>query len=307
MHKHILHVRLVHEQTGHTHARTNTHASQQHFLLLPPALAKTCDNLTCTRATKWVTQSDSSSPNVQLLMVYFQCLEAVDRHRCESLVDLNKIDVIEGDVELGEELGNSNRRADAHDAWWQTSNCGTDELREDGLAKLLGGGAFHQENCGTAVGELGGIASMGSVAVGKESRLKLLQALVCGASTNSLVSGKCNVLNLTGLGVLDDGADGHNLVVKPASLLGDLGSPVGLGSEPVLSFAGDVEVLAHVFGCLAHRLHAVGGLRVLEDLVDEGALEAVAALRHALGTQGNTDIDGTNGNLVGNVLHSLQP
>ena len=44
----------------------------------------------------------------------------------------------------------------------------------------------------------------------------------------------------------------------------------------------------------------------VDDLVDEGAGEAVAASGHVLGTDGHTDLDGAGLNLGSNVLDGLE-
>lgn len=142
--------------------------------------------------------------------------------------------------------------------------------------------------------------------MGKEGRLDLLQALECGAGANTLVLGQGNGLDLACLRVLDLGGDGRNLIVEPACLLRNLGSPVRLSSVLVLALARDVEVLSDVFRGLAHGLHAVLRLLVLEHLIDERPFEPVAACCHALSTHGETDLDAADGDLVGNVLYGLE-
>lgn len=97
----ILHVLLVDEQTGHTHTSANAHTGEQNLLLLPPALAQTSYDLTRTGAAEWVTQRDSTSPRVELLVIDLECLETVYSHGSEGLVELNKVNVLEGNVELG--------------------------------------------------------------------------------------------------------------------------------------------------------------------------------------------------------------
>jgi hypothetical protein len=297
---------LVDKQTSHTHTSTNAHTGEQDLLLLPPALAQTCDNLAGTCATQRVAERDSAAPDVELVVVDLEGLEAVDRHGGESLVELDEVNVVEGKLELVEELGDGDRGTDTHDPRGQTGDSGADVLGEDGLAEGLGLGALHQQDGGGAVSQLRGVAGVRPVTVGQESGLDLLQRLECGTSADALVLCENDLLLLAGLGVLDGGLDGSDLVVEPTSLLRDLGTAVGLSGVPVLALTRDVEVLANVLGCLAHGLHAVPGLRVLEDLVDEGALEPVAASGHALGTHGNTALDGANGDLVGNVLDSLE-
>lgn len=173
-----------------------------------------------------MTQRNSSTPDVHLRVVDLQGVEAVDGHGRESLVDLDEVNVIEGKAELGEQLGNGDGWADTHDAGSETSDGGADVLGEDGLAELLGCGALHHQDGGATVGKLRRVAGMRPVAVGQEGRLELLEALKGGAVPDTLVLGQCDFLGLARLGVLDGGLDGRNLIVEPARLLRDLGSPV---------------------------------------------------------------------------------
>lgn len=69
----------------------------------------------------------------------------------------------------------------------------------------------------------------------------------------------------------------------------------------------DVEVLADVLGGLTHGLQAVCGVLVgVDDVVDEGAGKTVTTVGHGLGTDGDTDLDSTGHDLVGNVLCGLE-
>lgn len=82
-------------------------------------------------------------------MVQSEHVEAVDSHGGEGFVDLNDVDIIFGQLELGQELWDGDRRSDAHNAGWDACDGGTDKLGEDGLAELDGFGALHEKNsCG---------------------------------------------------------------------------------------------------------------------------------------------------------------
>src|SRR6266536_851750 len=96
---------LIDKQTSHTLSSTNTHTCQQDLLLLSSALAQSSNNLSCTSGTQWVTKSNSTTTRVHLLVWQFQGVFAVDSHGCESLVDLNDVTVIDGDVVLAQKLG----------------------------------------------------------------------------------------------------------------------------------------------------------------------------------------------------------
>jgi hypothetical protein len=76
-------------------------------------------------------------------------IHAVDGHGSECLVDFHNFDIIFGELELGKELWNSNRGANTHDARRYASDGGAAEFGHDGLAKLDGLAALHEEDGGS--------------------------------------------------------------------------------------------------------------------------------------------------------------
>ena len=79
-----------------------------------------------------------ASANIQLARVDAQDVGAVDGHGGESLVDFDKIDV-GGQIEIvfAEELGDGERRSNAHYPRGDTCHSRADELGQDGLIHLL--------------------------------------------------------------------------------------------------------------------------------------------------------------------------
>lgn len=114
----------------------NAHGGQQDLLLLPSALAKTCDNLPSTGAPKRMSKGNGATTNVHLGVVDLQLVQAVNRHAGKSLVQFNDVAVVDCDVELLQKLRDGQRWADSHDAGSETSDSSADELGHDGLAKL---------------------------------------------------------------------------------------------------------------------------------------------------------------------------
>jgi hypothetical protein len=57
---------------------------------------------------------------------------------------------------------------------------------------------------------------------------------------------------------------------------------------------------------LAHGLHAVFGFLVFEYLVREWPVESVTAKGHGFATNGKTTIDTAQGDLIRNILNSLE-
>ena len=142
---------FVDEQSSHALSGTNAHTRDQHLLLSPSCLAKNCADLASTCGAQGMAECDGTAAGVDLGMIQTKVLQTVDGHRSKGLVDLVNIDVILVQVELGEELGNSSGRADAHDARGNASNGGTTELSQDRLVKLDGPGATHEQDSGSFI------------------------------------------------------------------------------------------------------------------------------------------------------------
>lgn len=142
---------LTNKQTSHTHARTNTHTRQQDFLARSPALTQPGDDLPRACGSKWVTQSNGAALGVHLVPVKGQLVAAVHGHGGECLVDLDDVDVRQGEVVLVQELRDGDAGADAHDARGNSGDGGSDVFGYNGLAELDGRGALHEEDCGGCV------------------------------------------------------------------------------------------------------------------------------------------------------------
>ena len=267
-------------------------------------------------------ECDGSSSGVHLLVRQLQDILAVYGHGGEGLVDFDDVDVVDGDIVLAEELGDSDRGADAHDARCKTGDGGADELGENGLAELDGAGALHEEDSGsycrvscvsrrimlkrTSIGNLGGVSSGRLVTKGREGRTNLGEALICGTPSWALILCQGDILHFSSFWVLDLRLDRHDLIIEPTRLLCHLSPSVRFRRISILALPGDVEILADVLTGLSHRLHAVRCFLVLEDLRVEWAFQTIAADGHQLGAHSNTNIDRAIGDLGRDILGGLQ-
>lgn len=130
---------LIHEETGHTLPSTDAHARQQDLFLLPPALTQPSADLPYPSCSQRMTQGDRSSSDVHFRMINLQRLEAVYRHRSESLVYLNYVNISrEIEVQFRKKFGDCNRRTDAHDSRSNPCDSSTAIFRKDGLIKSNG-------------------------------------------------------------------------------------------------------------------------------------------------------------------------
>lgn len=135
-----------HEASCHALASSNAHRDDEHLLISSAELTEASDNLSRTRGSERVTEGNGTTTRVHLGPVQAELVTAVDSHRGKGLIDLKDIDVGNGKVKLGEELGDGIAGADAHYAGRQAGNGRADVLGEDGLAELDSGRALHEEN-----------------------------------------------------------------------------------------------------------------------------------------------------------------
>jgi len=294
---------LVNPQASHAHPCADTHGGNQQLLLLPPHFCQTSNNLSGAGGSQGVAESNRASPGVDLGVVETELLYTVHRHAGKGLVQLVKVDVVDGEIELFEELGHNDGRTDTHDPRGQSGYGGTAELCEDRLTKLLGGGTLHQQNCRCAVGDLRRVPASALVAPLGESGADLAERFVSGSVSDAVVRGDCDLLLLASLGILPRGGDGDDFLVEQTRLLRALGTLVGLRRVPILRLAGNIEVIPYVLRGLSHGLHAVGGVLVSVDngireqgcwLVDVGA--------HHLNAAGNANVDAAATDLVRDVV-----
>ena len=152
-------------------------------------------------------------------MVDLQHILAVHCHGSKGFVQLDEVDVVDVQVVLGEKLRDGNRWADTHDSGCKTGNSRSNELGNDGLAKLERLGSLHQKDSGGTVGDLTAVATGRLVAEVGERRANLVQTLEGGSPPWAFVLGKSDVLLIAALGVLDLDGNGCGLVVEPARLL----------------------------------------------------------------------------------------
>ena len=110
---------------------------------------------TILTATKRVPHSDRSAPKVHLLKRNTEVLNGHDGLTGERLIDLEEIDILQGQTGKVEDLGNSIGGSDTHNLGRDTDDGRGDELAEDGETEALGGGSFGEEDGSCAIGDLG--------------------------------------------------------------------------------------------------------------------------------------------------------
>jgi hypothetical protein len=142
---------LVHKEARHALPSSNAHASQTDLLLRPPRLTENGAYLPGASCTQWVTQGNSTTPGVDLLVVETKHVQTIYRHRGKGFVDLNDVDVVLGQTELLEQFGDGHRWADTHDSRRDPGHGCAAELCHDGLAQSDGFRSFHENYSGSCV------------------------------------------------------------------------------------------------------------------------------------------------------------
>lgn len=200
-----------------------------------------------TRGTDGVTETDSTSSNVDLLGVQAQELVVGKGNDREGLVELEKINVLNLQVSLLEGLGEGSSGSNGE---INRSNRGIGKGQDAGeglQAELVGLGAGHEDKGRGTIVQGRGVG-------GSDSAVCLLED---GLQAGDLVKLDILVLLILGKGlvaplVLD--GDGDDLVGKD-TVLPSLGSAsVRLDSMGILLLTGNLELVGGVLSAVTHAI-----------------------------------------------------
>ena len=216
--KQMLHL-LRNPDSGHTHTGTDAHAGDTDLLVCPLQFSKQSADLAGTSASKRVTECNSTTLGVDLLLGNTKLVDTPDALGSEGLVDLVDVDIILSDAGLLQSNGDSLPRANTHEEGLDADDAGGNVLAEDLLAQTLGGGALHEEDGGGAVGDLGSVTGVDGAVLGKGG-LDLAQRLGGDALPDAVVGLHVDGLLLAGLGVGPFHIQRGDLLVEETSLLG---------------------------------------------------------------------------------------
>ena len=218
-------------------------------------------------------------------------------------------------------------RADTHEQGRDADDARRDEFTQDLVCQTqaLRGAAFHEENGGGAVRDLGGVTRVDGAVLG-EGGTDLAEGFDRDAVTDAVIGGDGDGLGFLGLGVGPLDLQGVDFFAEEAFLCGLGGLLVGCSGEFVLFAASDLVVLGHLFRQNAHGDFAVGGLHVVVQEVGEfgdgtGARPPISITlllkgeevnipilqTHALNTSTNTNLNHPRPNSIRNIHHCLQP
>lgn len=256
------------KHNGNTLSTTNASATKSPLLVQADKVVRQVTSDTSTRCTEWVTNSDSSTEQVGLVVGELELLGDSEPLTSKGLVDVDEVHLANALAGTLEGLANRDSRSDTHDAGLTcrprvSSNTG------DGLdAVLLHGVLGHDDVDGSTITDTRGVTSSNGTSLGDEDRGELLQA------------GKRGV----GLGVLvlvDDGValasldgDWRNLILEGAVGETLLVALLTLESVVVTVLTADTVFLSEVLGCDTHGR----GLATVGVLVSEGGEERVLEL-----------------------------
>lgn len=109
-------------------------------------------------AAERVANCNGTTMNINLVEWNTELLYWVDSLWCESLVDLEEVDIVERQSGLLENLGDRECRADTHDARGNTDDRSSNVFADDGEAKALSHGASGEKDSSSTVRDLRGVA-----------------------------------------------------------------------------------------------------------------------------------------------------
>ena len=190
----------------------------------------------------------------------------------ERLVELDQVDLVEGEPGAVEGRGGRGDRADAHhlgaDAGDGPRLQGEQRAQPAALGLLAGGHDAHRGAVVLAAGVAGGDGGLGvDLLAHRPQRGQLLEG---GLGAGVLVAVDDDV----GLAAAARDGDRHELVGEPAGLVGGAGPLLGADRELVLLLARDVVLAAQVLGRLEHAagdrvVLAAGGLAGADQAVHQ--------------------------------------
>lgn len=246
---------------------------------------------------------DGTTSGVDLVLVDTAVSDGEKSLRGESLVDLENVNVVDGQTKVLKDGGDGVSGANSHELRGNTDGLAVDKLGKDGLLELLSNGSSHEENGTSTVRDLGSVTSVGGT-VGREGGLQLTELLGGDTGSDSVILGDGDLL-LVVIVIEDGGLDGENLLVKLASGLGLTGLLVGVGGESILGLSVNVVLGSNVLGGDTHGDQTLLGLVVVLELVREGGDGGGAVLvGHGLDTATDTDVNLAGSDLVGDIVHS---
>lgn len=158
---------------------------------------------------------------------------------------LVEVNIVLADPMLRQQLGDSVGGTDAHDSRGNTNNRSTNELAENGETQLLGDRTPGEQDGGSTIGNLGRVSSVRKAVFG-ERWLQLGQGLGSNAVPDAVILAYNNLGLVLRFGIYELDRYGNDLVVEFSLFLSGGGLDEGLGSEFVLHFTSDTEVVGDV-------------------------------------------------------------
>src|SRR5690606_19043340 len=137
--------------------------------------------------TQRVTQRNGSAVDVELVMRHTGFLHPGKRYRREGLVDLEKVDVADGQTSLAQHLLGRLDRAGQHQRWVCTYGREGADARASLEAQLLGGVRGHQQQRSGAIGYLRGITCSDPPVLRAETGFQRRELFPRGIATDGFV------------------------------------------------------------------------------------------------------------------------
>lgn len=121
--------------SGHTHTGANAHAGDANLLVGPVELGQKCAHLAGASAAERVTEGDSTTLGVDLLLGQAKLIDTPHTLGGECLIDLVDVDIILGDAGFLKGNGNGLPGANTHEQGLDADNACGNVLSDDFLAQ----------------------------------------------------------------------------------------------------------------------------------------------------------------------------
>lgn len=234
-------------------------------------------------------------------LVEFKFVLVVDSYVCKGFVDFDDINIVQGDVVLGEEFGDGYGGVNIYDVGGEIGGGGVDVFVQDGLIEFDGGVVFYQQDGSSIIGNLRGIVISGVVILLREGGVDFVEIFGGGVRLDVFVLGQGDCFGIV-VFVFDLGGDGDDFVIEKIGFLCFFGFLEIFGGVFVYYFVSDIKVSVDVFGSLIYGLYVVDSfLGVFGDFFVKGFFECIVVSGYVFGFYGDIDFDGFVGDGVGNV------
>jgi len=226
------------------------------------------DNLASTSATKRMAECDGTTAGVKLSLGDSELSAAVHSLGSECFVDLEHINIVDGEASLLEGGWDGNSRADSHNFRRAASNCETKNATMNLKAELGGNVSSGKKHGSSSISNLTGV-SCGNCAFHLiESWLQFSEGDKSGVLSHTIISVDLD-LGLDAILILNNRFVHGDLLSEESIFLSLSCLGVALNSKLILLITRNLESLGDVLSSLTHVHETVTSTLDLEHIVGD--------------------------------------